>query len=620
MSGSPPSPQNPDLRALILTLAIAIIITLVWIGSSLSIILGPWDRILTIAFTVMGGFAYLFALIKFLLDLRRRMPVASPVSPSPQRGGWRVETVLLAVDTIALLAILLSIVIPIIISLLRPSHCSSMGIGVTQQVDQLIGISDGCYAFDTQRASGDLKHNAALAFQQGDVDTAMSKWHDAIAKDTSEAEARIYLEDEMYTNQPHITIVAATMLSGTSGFIGIGRSDLQGIYVAQHDANEQCLLRQDSTSTCYNVRVLIANLGGDEVGAQTVAQQIVALKKQDPTFVGVIGLPVSLPPTIDAIRILAHAHIPIMSSGATSDDLTDPFLIGQSLIGYFQRVVPFGSAHGFITAKFAAQELNARTVAVLVDNAVPYSYTLANSFDHAFTLQNSSANVFEDQYTKGNKGSIGAALDRALIHQPVPDLLYFAGYSDDLNALLDAMSNAPPAQTRNIHIMGGPALYELGGYSQSNFKGIYFTGFAYPDEWSILAPGEQVPRLLTEYAETFGPTPPGQSSYGYTRPDDKVIVAYDAMTAMLKGCYTIIHNDGMMPTPENLHQALTTLSPFQGASGQIAFASDGNPLDKVILVLCVGSDSHIRLVGAYGRFLLSDKAAQTRSFPLTSCA
>ncbi|MBV9707479.1 MAG: ABC transporter substrate-binding protein, partial [Chloroflexi bacterium] len=517
-------------------------------------------------------------------------------------------------------AIFLSIVIPIIISLLRPSHCSSMGIGVAQQGDQFIGISDGCYTFDTQRSDSDLKRDAVLAFRQGDVDTAMSKWHDAIAKDTSEAEARIYLEDEMYTNQPHITIVAATMLSGTSGFIGIGRSDLQGIYVAQHDANEQCLLRQDSTSTCYNVRVLIANLGGDEVGAQTVAQQIVALKKQDPTFVGVVGLPVSLPPTIKLIQTLADEHIPILSTGASSDDLTDPSVIGVSRLGYFRRLNSPDSEHGPIAAQFAAQELNAHTVAVLTDEAVPYSNTLASSFEHAYTRQIGSADVFEDRYAKGNKGSIGAALDRALSHQPVPDLLYFAGYSDDLNALLDAMSNAPPAQTHNIHIMGGPALYELGGYSQSNFKKIYFTGFAYPDEWSILAPGEQVPRLLTEYAGTFGPTLPGQSSYGYTRPDDKVIVAYDAMTAMLKGCYGIIHNDRKMPTPENLHQALTTLSPFQGASGQITFASDGNPVDKVILVLCAGSDGKLHLVGAYGRFLVSDKAAQARSFPLTSCA
>jgi len=300
--------------------------------------------------------------------------------------------------------------------------------------------------------------------------------------------------------------------------------------------------------------------------------------------------------------------------------LTTPSTIGVSRLGYFLRPNSPDSEHGPIAAQFAAQELNAHAVAVLSDDAVPYSDTLASSFKHSFTRQIGSADVFEDQYTKGNKGSIGAALDRALSHQPVPDLLYFAGYSDDLNALLDAMSNAPPAQAQNIRIMGGDALYELGGYSQSNFKGIYFTAFAYPDEWSILAPGEQVPRLLTEYAGTFGPTPPGQSSYGYTRADDKVILAYDAMTAMLKGCYAIIHNDGKMPTPERLHQALTTLAPFQGASGQITFASDGNPVDKVILVLCVGSDSKLHLVGAYGRFLLSDKTAQTRSFPLTSCA
>ncbi|MBV9706676.1 MAG: hypothetical protein JO125_04645, partial [Chloroflexi bacterium] len=164
MSGSPPSPRNPDLRALILTLVIAIIITLVWICSSLSIIPGPWGTILTILFTVMGGFAYLFAVIKFLLALRPRVPHAPPVSPPPQRGGWRVETILLVVDTVALLAIFLSIVVPIIIPLLRPSHCSAMGIGVAQQGDQLIGISDGCYTFDTQRTDGDLKHDAALAF------------------------------------------------------------------------------------------------------------------------------------------------------------------------------------------------------------------------------------------------------------------------------------------------------------------------------------------------------------------------------------------------------------------------------------------------------------------------
>ena len=134
------------------------------------------------------------------------------------------------------------------------------GIGVEKAPDgEYIGLSDGTFAFDTDRADGATKQQGATKLRGGDVGTALSLWHEALARDTNDAEALIYLEDQrvISSNSPYVTLVVGTMDTGT--YVSLGRDDLQGAYVAQKEYNDQQKLPGK-----YQVRLLIASTGNDK--------------------------------------------------------------------------------------------------------------------------------------------------------------------------------------------------------------------------------------------------------------------------------------------------------------------------------------------------------------------
>ncbi len=90
-----------------------------------------------------------------------------------------------------------------------------------------IGISNGTFAFDANcRTASPLKCQAADKLRQGDINGAASLWNRALAVNTNDAEALIYLEDQRVQNSPHVTLVVGTTLTGSS--VNLGRDNLQG--------------------------------------------------------------------------------------------------------------------------------------------------------------------------------------------------------------------------------------------------------------------------------------------------------------------------------------------------------------------------------------------------------
>jgi serine/threonine protein kinase len=463
---------------------------------------------------------------------------------------------------------------------------------VTKVGNEYIGISDGSFAFDTSnRIDGQLKTQASQSFQKGDIASAVSEWNAAIAQDTNDAEALIYLENQrvISSNSPYITLVVATLLSGSNS--SVGRDDLQGAYVAQKEFNDGSLLPGG-----VKVRLLIANAGSQQDNTTWVAQQIVQLAKSDKTFVGVMGWPFS-GYAFDAVQILGRAHIPMVSQTASSDALT-------GISPYFFRVAPSNKTQGIAGAKYAEQTLHAHKIALFVDNANLYSQSLAKDFSDQFTADGNTIAVTE-KYTVGNPATLPGALQDALKHNP--DLIYFSGYASDLGTLLtDLVSMSAPS---SLLILGGDALYELNypSSARAGFSRLRFTAFAYPDEWGVLGMAAREPAFFSEYPAAFDPNQQHAGSpYGYTRPDSDVMLSYDAMIALLKGCSGALSGGKQTITPEDLRQALTQIqgsNAFQGVSGLIVFGPQGDPVDKSIVILYVDPDGHIKMEPArLGRF------------------
>ena len=185
-----------------------------------------------------------------------------------------------------------------------------------------------------------------------------------------------------------------------------------------------------------------------------------------------------------------------------------------------------------------------------------------------------------------------------------PDLIYFAGYADDVGVLLTDLSASQPG----LQVMGGDGLYEVNGYSSSaraDFNRLRFTAFAYPDEWGIL--NKTQPAFFTLYSNAFDPERQHTAKpYGYLRPDNDVILSYDAMLALLQGCNNVLPGGKISLTPGVLQQSLRKITgsqAIQGVSGQISFGSDGDPIKKAVVVLYVDPNGYIKLNAIQGCFL-----------------
>ncbi len=466
------------------------------------------------------------------------------------------------------------------------------GIGVTKMGNESIGISDGSFTFDTGRSDGQYKQQAVDRFKQNNNDpgAVIALLDNAIQHDTNDAEALIYRENMRVIGSgvPYETFVVATMLSGDPTLTGVGRDNLQGAYVAQKEYNDNATLHGG-----VKVRLLIANSGSQTRYTDQVARQIVQLAKADPTFVGVMGWPYSSR-TVAAIKTLTQAGIPLVSQTASSDALT-------GISPYFFRVAPANKIQGIVGARYAEQTLHAKTAVLFVDPTDTYSQSLAQDFVQQFQADGNKILATEN-YTKGQPNTITAHVaDAASYH---PDIIYFSGYANDVDALL---SNP---QSGSTPVMGGDALYELSGYhGGSGLNRLRFTTFAYPDEWDILGYTPR-PAFFRDYASYFDPARQHQGSpYGFTRADNDTILSYDAMVALLKGANNALSAGKTKPTPVDVQQGLKQISGtngFQGVSGQIAFGPDGDPANKAIVILHVSPDGHIQMepMGPeQGRFL-----------------
>ena len=470
----------------------------------------------------------------------------------------------------------------------------SNGIGVSKASNgEMIGISDGTFAFDTAfgRQNGDLKQQAALKLKSGDTASAVSLYSEAVNKDTSDAESLIYLENQRVaaSGNPYITIVVGTMLTGNGATASVGRDDLQGAYVAQKSFNDGFQLHNGVL-----IKLLIANSGSTSADTTQVAQQIVQLAKVDKTFVGVMGWPFS-GYAQTAIDVLGPAHIPMISQTASSDSLTNAS-------PYFFRVAPANTSQGVEGATYAEQTLHATKAALFYDPSNSYTQSLANAFRTQFTKDGNQI-VATETYTVGKPQTLPQLLNDAATHSP--NLIYFAGYAPDASVLL---TDLPTSGLSTVPIMGGDALYEIGGYGSSFHAGsanLNFTTFAYPDEWKFLCSQGQTfactpPPFFSLYNAYYDPNNQHPSpTYGYTRADGDTILSYDATLSMLTAVNNALTGTKTTITTNELLLGIKAIQgshALQGVSGQIAFGSDGNPIKKSVVILKVVNGGFFTLV------------------------
>lgn len=472
--------------------------------------------------------------------------------------------------------------------LLQPPSCVCT---VKAPTGEYIGISDGNFAFDTNRPDGDLKLQAVAKLKAHDFDSANYLLKQAIAKDTNDAEAQIYLEDlrVLESGQQRLTIIIGTTLTG--GGIATGQANLRGVYIAQKEYNSKPKLLGG-----MQVFLLIANSGSDPTYATFVAEQIAHLSHTDKTIVGVMGWTLDAQ-LFNALPVLASAHIPMVSNTGT-DELT-----GTSTYSF--RVVASGERQGSLGAQALENTLHAKTVAMFYDPQDDQSRGIATGFTGTFRGDGNLI-IATERFTAGKPQTIPTLLQDALSKHP--DAIYFAGRANDAATLLAHLQPTDPP------IMGPNALYLVRGYPPAAHPGLshlHFTAGADPDEWEFLGLAAQKPPFFADYKTAYDPQNQHRKDpYLYDRPTGNDILPYDAISVLLYACRIALTKGSFLGSDlrgSDLWQILhgiTGKNAFQGVSGAISFGPDGGVIDKATVIMCFGKDNFFKIDAVLGQFLV----------------
>ncbi|MBV9688099.1 MAG: ABC transporter substrate-binding protein [Ktedonobacteraceae bacterium] len=446
-----------------------------------------------------------------------------------------------------------------------------------------VGVNDGAFPpFDIGRADSDLKRQAVQALRDGNAQEAIALWSQGLEKDTNDAEALIYIENQKAVAFNHVTLIVG--LDFQQPFPDTAaQSTLQGAYIAQKEFND---------SHNIKLRLLIANTGGELDYIRPVAQQIGHIASQDPSVVGILGWQTSARTenVLDSLR-KTGTHIPIVSQKATASKLT-------GVSPYFFRIVPSNEVQAPVAAKMANM-LQATQVVVFVDPNNLYSQDLAQDFKQQFTATNHRI-LPDENFTSGKTtaASFSKSLRTALKNTPDPShvVILFAGITTyDAEQFQDALGAFP-----KLLVISGD-----GGYAArpNSYGRWYFVSVAYHDEWSALT-GNRPPPFFQEYDDAFDPTHQSPGDYGRGLPNDTAIVSYDAAKVLSRGIEDALKGTTKL-TPQALTDALTQITvdhPFQGISGQIAFDANHDPIDKAFVILRVDDKGYIKMFCVGGHF------------------
>jgi branched-chain amino acid transport system substrate-binding protein len=293
------------------------------------------------------------------------------------------------------------------------------------------------------------------------------------------------------------------------------------------------------------VRVVVEDDQGKPEEAKVVVQKLITLNK----VVAVLG-EVASSNTEAAAPVSQESKIPMISPSSTKADITN---IGD----YIFRVCFIDPFQGYVMAKFSAQTLKIKNVAIFRDIKSAYSMGLADVFVENFKKMGGTI-VSDESYSKGDT-DFNAQL--TTIKSKNPQAVFVPGYYTDV-ALIARQAKK---QGLTVPLLGGdgwdsPKLMEIGG---SALNGSFFSNHYAADD-----PSPTIQKFIAAYKARFNATPDALAGLGY----DSAMVLFDA-----------IKRAGTTDGPQ-LRDAIAATKDFAGVTGTITLNAQRNA-DKPAVVL-----------------------------------
>jgi branched-chain amino acid transport system substrate-binding protein len=325
----------------------------------------------------------------------------------------------------------------------------------------------------------------------------------------------------------------------TGGIATFGISTRNGSEMAFNEIN------QKGGILGKQVKLLVEDDQSKPEEAGTVVTKLI---NQD-HVVAVIGH-VASSHSLAAAPICQANQIPMVSPSSTNPRVTQ---VGN----YIFRVCFIDPFQGAVMAKFAADTLKLKKVAILVDVRSDYSVGLQTFFRQQFR-QLGGEIVAEQSYSQGDS-DFRAQLTQ--IKSLNPEAIYVPGYYTEVGTIVH--------QARELGItvpfLGGdgwdsPKLWEIGGTS---LNGCYFS-----DHYSTDDPNPAVQKFVSDYKAHYKEVP-----------DALAALAYDAARILGDAITRAGSTDGA-----KVRDALAATKDFPGVTGSITINSDRNAVKPAVVL------------------------------------
>lgn len=283
--------------------------------------------------------------------------------------------------------------------------------------------------------------------------------------------------------------------------------------------------------------------------------KLAAEKVLNDKVVAIVG-EVSSGNTIQIANSAFDKGVPVIAVGATRTDLTD---IGGNVF----RVCYTDAFQGPVMAKFAVDKLHAKKIAVLTDNALPYSKGLSESFV-AKAKELGGEIVNESTYESGGKQATDYAGVLTNIQKASPDVLFLSGYFTEVGPIT---KQARAAGIKAV-FLGGDG-WDSDTILTSGGDGII--GGYFCNHYNNLDTSPVVQDFLKKWRAKHGGSDPATTMGA---------LGYDAMALTLDGL-----KRAKAMNSKDLIEALENTEGFQGVSGEINLKGQkGSPAKKAIVV------------------------------------
>lgn len=356
--------------------------------------------------------------------------------------------------------------------------------------------------------------------------------------------------------------------------------------------------RADNQSVAYGntppIKLLLASFGGS-ASQEAIAVQSIIAQRDSQHIVAVTGFGQSLAQTRLAAKQLSDAGIVTVGSTVTADDMnTDP---SGARIPDFFRVAATNKDAEQVTVNYIAQHDYHKVLLVKdVNTQDSYDESIATDFAAAYQQRFQASIPDNESYLSPTTPVTSASRTSYLTNQFArmhsdicadrPDLIYFAGRGVDLASFLTALSQGGACGLGPIDVLTADDAASIAGQPLPPFPGlsvrVFYTTQAAADEWGGQPSTSDTVQDYAAFAKAY-------QDNGFETADlqeESVFMSYDAVLAAAIAT--------RLDSPLATKDSSTVASAFlglkcthyvPGASGDIAFDGNGNPIDKALPML-----------------------------------